>query len=495
MKKILLAITTILLLTNVSVAHAFSTVAPAISAWLPSWDFEKGKKTIETYPHLFNEISPFWYYLNDDGSIGVSTGGENQEFVNQLHTLGIKVIPSITNSFKDERATAVMADDAKRKDFVKRVMSVVKKFNYDGFDIDFEGLKLTNKENFVALLNLLATELHKENKFLTVAVQAKSADPGPWETVQAQDWKKIAQAVDRFRIMAYDEHYSGSTTAGAISSKPWMQTILNFAKTQVPAEKLIIGMPMYGYNWGEQEKTYAVTFDDVEYLLKKFKPAIQWHEQDKEPFFTYVKPAAKAGDPDDNRTVYFQNKQSISEKWTITSQYPVSGVVFWRLGGEDQSIWQYLTDQKKTLLKTGTFADVNSDHWAYKYIQALRANDLSQGVNNQFFPEKELSRAEALKIVLKAGQIPATTLPAIAAFKDVPAKEWFSSVVATARTRGIVSGQGENFFPYRSLTRSEALKIIQKAYGLKAPKTIDRPNDIISRAEFAKLVAISFRLV
>lgn len=495
MKKIALLLVVCGLLFNVQSVQAFSTVTPSVSAWLPSWDFDKGKATIEAYPNLFNEISPFWYYLNDDGSIGVSTGGENQGFVNELHTLGIKVIPSITNSFKDALASNVMGDEGKRTNFVKKIMALVKKFNYDGFDIDFEGLKLTNKDNFIALLNALSIELHKENKFLTVAVQAKSADPGPWETVQSQDWKKIALAVDRFRIMAYDEHYSGSTTAGAIASKPWLQTILDFAKGQVPADKLVIGMPLYGYNWGDTEKTYAVTFDDVEYLLKKFKPAIQWNDQDKEAFFNYLKPAAKAGAPDDPRTVYFQNKQSISEKWTLSSQYPVSGVIFWRLGGEDKSIWPYLIQQRKDLLKKGSFTDVGNDHWAYKYIQALRANDLVQGVDNQFFPEKELSRAEALKVVLKAGQISATTFPTLPAFKDVPAKEWFSTVVATAKARGIVSGQGENFFPYRSLTRSEALKIIQKSYGLKAQKTIDRPDDIISRAEFAKLVAISFRLL
>ncbi len=495
MKKLLLALFVCLSILPIPSTFAFNPTVPSVAAWLPSWDFDKGKKTIETYPALFSEISPFWYYLNDDGSIGVSTGGENADFVTELHQLGIRVIPSITNSFSDDRATAVMADPNKRTDFVKKISSLVTKQNYDGIDIDFEGMKLPNKDNFVALLTALATELHKQNKFLMVAVQAKSSDPGPWETVQSQDWKKIAAVVDRFRIMAYDEHYSGSAQAGPIASKPWIEAILKFAKDQVPGEKLILGMPMYGYNWGQQEKTYAVTFDDVQYLLSKYKPAIQWDDQNKEPFFSYAKPSATAGQQDDQRSVYFQKKQSISEKWSIAAQYPVSGVVFWRLGSEDQTIWSYLVDARKQLLKSGSFSDVDSKHWAYKYIQALRAYGISSGINNQFFPERSLSRAEALKIVLTAGQIPPTAIPASVAFKDVPTKEWFSSFVVTAKARGIVNGQGDKFFPYQSLTRSEALKIIQKAYGLKAPKTIDRPNDVISRAEFAKLVAISFRLL
>lgn len=493
-KNLLVIVFAILVMFPVQQATA-ALVNPSISAWLPSWDYEKGMKSIRQYPTLFSEISPFWYYLNTDGTVGVSTGGENAEFVKEMHGLGIKVIPSITNSFKDERASFVMGDETKRKAFVEKMVGIVNKQNYDGLDIDFEGLKLPNKQNFISLLSLLATELHKHNKFLTVAVQAKTSDPGPWETVQAQDWKAIAAVVDRFRIMAYDEHYSGSVTPGAIASKPWLEAIMNFAKTQVPEEKLIVGMPMYGYNWGSVEKTYAVTFDDVNYLLKKFAPNIQWDELNKVPFFTYDKPGTAADAPVDKRTVYFENQDSIEAKWNVVKQYPFSGLVFWRLGGEDTTIWQFLAEEKKKLLVSKPFSDVNEEHWAHTYIRALRNYDLVQGVDNVFFPERNLTRAEGLKIVLKAGQIPATTLPVVSQFTDVKKQDWFASLVLTARARGIVTGQDNQFSPHRALTRSEALKMIQRSFGKKAPALLVRPDDVISRAEFAKLVSVGFRLL
>ncbi len=479
------------LLGNVPIVAAFSTVNPVISAWLPSWDFESAQKTLKNNADLFSEISPFWYYLNDDGSIGLSKGSEDQEFVRLVHQYGFRIIPSITNSFKDARASEVMGNEDKRKAFVQTVMDKVRKNNYDGIDIDFEGLKLTNRDNFIALLKALAIELHKEGKILTAAIQAKTSDPGPWETVQSQDWKKIGEIVDRFRVMAYDKHYSGGS-AGAIAPVPWIKEILEFAKTQVPAEKLILGMPLYGYNWGEKEKVYSVTFDDAEYLLDKYKPAIQWSDTDKEPFFTYDKPLVDNPEQTEKRTAYFQNKDSIENKWKAASAFPVFGVVFWRLGGEDQSVWDLLREQKKTLLKTGNFNDVSEDHWAYKYIQILRQFDLSQGVNNNFFPEKNLNRAEALKIVLKAAQIPATNYPAVSRFKDSKKADWFDTFIHTAKAWGIVSGQGDKFFPFNTISRSEGLKIIQRSGGKKAPDTISRPDDPISRAEFAKLVSGSF---
>src|SRR3972149_5229683 len=96
---------------NTPVVFAFSTVNPIISAWLPSWDFENATKTLKRNTDLFSEISPFWYYLNDDGSIGLSKGSEDPEFVNLAHQTGFRIIPSITNSFKDARASQVMADE------------------------------------------------------------------------------------------------------------------------------------------------------------------------------------------------------------------------------------------------------------------------------------------------------------------------------------------------------------------------------------------------
>jgi len=488
MKKLLLTFFVFSLFIPQSLAL---TNNPLISAWLPAWDFEDGVNTIVKNADLFEEISPFWYYLDDQGTVMASTGAENKDFVDQMHNLGIRVIPSITNSFNNARASQVMADADKRNKFITKIVSLVKTHNYDGFDIDFEGLKLENKENFVILLKDLATRLHQENKFLTVAVQAKTSDPGPWETVQAQDWKAIAEAVDRFRIMAYDEHYSGGS-AGPISSVPWLTSILEFAKTQVPAEKLIVGLPLYGYNWGEKEKTYAVTFEDLQYLLKKYVPSIQWDDTNKEAFIQYDKGSAATGDSD-MRTVYFQNKDSIAQKWITAKQYPIDGLVFWRLGGEDQTVWSYLRDQKKAAERQGNFADVAPEHWAYNYIQTLRAKGLSQGLNNQFYPEKGLTRAEALKITLQAGNIPQSHYPIVAAFKDVKKGEWYEQFIQTARSRGIVTGVGDSFYPHNMLSRSEAVKIIQKSGGTKVKANIDRPNEIITRAEFAKLVATGFR--
>lgn len=490
MKKILSCILFFALTTPLALANEHD---PLISAWVPSWDFDAGSKSVMDNVDLFDEVSPFWYYLNPDGSIALSTGAENQDFVKNAHRAGIRVIPSITNSFKDELATQVMADETKRKSFVNAVMSIVKANSYDGFDIDFEGLKLANKENFVTLLKDLSTQLHSQNKFLTVAVQAKSADPGPWESLQAQDWKGIADAVDRFRIMAYDEHYSGGG-AGAISSVPWIKGLLEFAKTQVPEEKLILGLPLYGYNWGEKQKAYAVTFKDMEYLLKRYKPGIQWDENGQEPFVEYEQEAVGA-QAVDKRKSYFQNKDSISKKWELAKTYPLSGLVFWRLGGEDVSIWQYLREQKKAALKAGDFTDVVKEHWAYKYIQALRSRGLSQGVNNQFFPDKGLTRAEGLKIALTAGHIPQANYPVVSNFKDTATKDWFSVFAKTARARGIVSGQGDLFYPYKLLTRSEAVKIVLRSGGTKLAETISRPDEVITRAEFAKLVAVGFRFL
>ena len=77
-------------------------------------------------------------------------------------------------------------------------------------------------------------------------------------------------------------------------------------------------------------------------------------------------------------------------------------------------------------------------------------------------------------------------------FKDSKKTDWFDGFIHTGKAWSIVSGQGDKFFPFNTISRSEALKIIQKSGGKKSPDSVSRPNDPISRAEFAKLVSVSF---
>ena len=109
-----------------------------------------------------------------------------------------------------------------------------------------------------------------------------------------------------------------------------------------------------------------------------------------------------------------------------------------------------------------SFSDVPAVHWAYPYVETLRARGVASGQNGLFYPNRALSRAEVVKMEVLALELPFVT-PAQAHFVDVPADHPFYRYVEAARYAGLVSGYGgssNRFAPNQPLTRAELARTL-----------------------------------
>lgn len=111
-----------------------------------------------------------------------------------------------------------------------------------------------------------------------------------------------------------------------------------------------------------------------------------------------------------------------------------------------------------------SFDDVPADHWAYPAIRKLACDCVLQGYSDGTFrPAQNVNRVEFLKIVLElafAGNIPeSSTNP----YNDVLAGNWYTKYVALAKEKGIIDGTVSNFFPGKEIVRAEAVKILVEA--------------------------------
>lgn len=103
------------------------------------------------------------------------------------------------------------------------------------------------------------------------------------------------------------------------------------------------------------------------------------------------------------------------------------------------------------------FSDVPESHWAFDAVNYLRWNNIVNGdTNNSFNPEKNVSRAELVKMLVCAFNIKGSTCD----FADVNSGDWFYEYVAAAFTKGLINGDGVNFRPNDDITRQDAAVII-----------------------------------
>jgi chitinase len=160
-----------------------------------------------------------------------------------------------------------------RRVFEDSAMEFLARYDLDGLDIDWEypGLpgaghpyRAEDKQNFTALLAELRARFDSEAKkthrrlYLTIAMGAGD------DVIAHTDMRKVARCVDTVNLMTYD-YYEADSDATTGHHAPLFadpadpkkassdETVRDYEKAGVPANKILLGVPFYGRAWGEVE--------------------------------------------------------------------------------------------------------------------------------------------------------------------------------------------------------------------------------------------------
>jgi hypothetical protein len=286
--------------------------------------------------------------MQSDGTLRTYEGAEDPELTNLAHNHDILVIPYIVNEFDGERVHDVINNHEKMLTHIEIIVNKTVENSYDGINIDYESCYESDRYAFTRFVKNLAVALHNEGKILEISVHAKTSEPGNWNGPQSQDWKALASPVDYFRVMTYD--YSWETSPpGAIAPIDWISEVTRFALTLVPPEKLVMGVPFYGYDWIGSEAASRLWIE-VQDTISTYGITPSWDDSAKEPFFQYH-------DGSNTHTVYYQNFESTSYKTDLYYNYGVKGISIWHIGGEDPENWNSIRDTIGTVLRVESRID------------------------------------------------------------------------------------------------------------------------------------------
>lgn len=153
-----------------------------------------------------------------------------------------------------------------------------------------------------------------------------------------------------------------------------------------------------------------------------------------------------------------------------------------------------VTLEKGAATTTSTFEDIPADHWAKEYIEDLASKGIVEGRNGNFEPESPINRAEAIKLVMYGAGLGGSSCNS-EIFPDLNQDDWFCDVVTKAFNKGIVSGDQGYLYPGREITRAEAVKILLKAKGIEPPVLTENPfDDVYYEDWYAGYVYKAFKL-
>jgi spore germination protein YaaH len=308
-------------------------------AYVAYWDAEAGFATVDAHPEAINEVSPWWYSLESDGTVRLqdsSMAKVERERVDALQARGVRVVPAIANhkdgAWDDDVVPELLERPAVIESHVTDIVDFVIAESYDGINIDYENLRADSREGFSSFMEQLSRALHDQGRLLTVDLHAKTSDAGAGERNIAHDYARIGPVVDQARIMAYDYHWQDSAP-GPVAPIDWVEQVVQYTIDHIPREKVVVGIPLFGYDWPEEGRAEVVTWQEAQSRAQAHSATIQRDERFAAPWFTYTDESGQG------HTVWFEDDQSVAAKLRVISRRGVPGVFFWRVGGESPGVW------------------------------------------------------------------------------------------------------------------------------------------------------------
>lgn len=276
-------------------------------------------------------VSPFTYGFNlsgelvelDDTAIRNAIGGTGTFPVMHLTTL------TPEGRFSNELAKNFLEDDSIWAGLSERILNVMGEKGYVGLDIDFEYVPSSVKDSYIAWLAYIGGMLRERGYFLMSALAPKVSDDQPGLLYEGHDYYGIGRVSDYVLLMTYEWGYTYGPPM-AVAPINQVRRVLDYAVGRIPASKIYMGIPNYGYDWtlpfvrGESKAKSIGNREAVE-IAAKYRTEILFDETAMSPYFYYSDGEGRS------HVVWFEDARSIDAKMELIREYGFYGAGVWNV--------------------------------------------------------------------------------------------------------------------------------------------------------------------
>lgn len=242
--------------------------------------------------------------------------------------------------FNNQLASVFLNNMQARRALTETIAREIQQRGYAGVDLDFEYLLPEDAERYVQFIHELSSTLNPLGYVVFTAMAPKTSSDQKGILYEGHDYAGIGWASNAALLMTYEWGFAYGPPM-AVSPMPDVRRVLDFAVTQISAQKLFLGIPNYGYDWPlpyEQGVTRARSLSNVEAvaLAVRTGSAISYDETAQAPWFTYIDPQGQ------RHEVWFEDARSIRAKLMLPKEYGLKGVSYWNLMREFPQNWAVL---------------------------------------------------------------------------------------------------------------------------------------------------------
>jgi spore germination protein len=305
-----------------------------------TYPYIKDEVLFSALPYLTN-ITPFSYGFNLDGTLIELNDEKLIEIAIKNNVAPLMLLTTINadGTFNSVKASMMLKDESIQDTLIKNIIKTLQDKNYAGIDVDFEYLSKDDRDNFTNFIKKLTEALHPLGYEVTIALAAKESEDEVGLLFEGHDYKALGQYADNLLLMTYEWGYAYSPPM-PVAPIYNVRGVLDYAITQIDNEKLLIGIPNYGYDWTlpHVEGTAAKSINNVAAvdLARNMGAVIEYDETAQSPFFTYYDVDGK------EHMVWFEDARSIEAKLKLIDEYDIKGAAYWTIMSKFPQNWLVL---------------------------------------------------------------------------------------------------------------------------------------------------------
>ncbi len=281
-----------------------------------------------------NVLAPTWFALSDTSGNIASLA--NSSYVTTAHESGVEVWAVVSNLTYDVDTTEVLTHTTLREHLESQIIAAAIEYKLDGINVDFEDLSSEVDDSYIQFIRELSILCRNNGIVLSV-------DTTPTlSTTAFYNREEMGTVADYVVLMAYDEHYSGSEV-GSVASISWTEESVATLLNEVPAEKLILGVPYYTRLWMTTTDSEGNTTVDSEAVGMSLAQSTltengQTATYDEASGQNY----AEWTEGDTLYQIWLEDATSMESRMQILTNNGLAGCASWRVGYETSDIWGVL---------------------------------------------------------------------------------------------------------------------------------------------------------
>ena len=275
-------------------------------------------------------LSIFSYGFRENGDLIPVDDSELIRLAYQYQAEPIMVLTTITEggSFSTEKAKRLLNDKDYQNRVLDHILAVMKEKGYAGLDVDFEFIAPEDAQAYLNFLSNAKARLSAAGLLLSVALAPKTFANQPGLLYEAHNYPATGGIADMVFLMTYEWGYTYGPPM-AVAPLPQVKAVTRYAVSVIPPEKILLGIPNYGYNWRlpfEQGISQAMSIGNEQAIriASRNNAGIEYDETVQSPFFRYMSEGTE-------HVVWFEDVRSIEAKFDLVDETGLSGAGYWNI--------------------------------------------------------------------------------------------------------------------------------------------------------------------